>query len=185
MSVINRHGIIVTQKLKIPVQEIVSFMCQNRSMARVTARYPLSEQEIWDAVSMYVDTIHSISISDIEIVPFSRQDIASDSYQLAVECITEEMYASITYHGRKVYGNGPDADNLDYMYQVGLHHVIIDVLEFLIDPEAQMRKLDNSEMHFCVLAALEYAYQDDLHSDAGFFIRHMNLAGSPQQETEE
>jgi hypothetical protein len=152
-------------------------MCENRRMSRVTGRFPIEAEEAWDAVDVYVDTINSVSVADMQMVSFDSSDIENPAYQLEIEMITEEMYVALMRHGKRYCD---ESEDLDFLYQVGMYHAITQVLEYLIN-EQDMRRdnMERSEIHFCVLAALEEAYQGNLEQDAEFFLEYLIDSGAP------
>lgn len=177
MPILNRDGIMVTERHKIPVQEIVRNMCENRRMSRVTGRYPIEVAEVWDAVDVYVETIHSASIADMEIVPFGREQIDDQFYQLEVAMITEEMYVALMRHGRRYTDQEED---LDFLYQMGMYTAVCESLEYMCNQDDVRDTVERSELHFCVLAALENAYQGDLDQDCRYFLDKLIESGSPE-----
>ena len=168
MSIINRNGVLVTEKRKVPVLDIMDELCDTRNLDRITTKFPISEDDFWDSLDAFVDRYAVSDSCDICFTKFDHEDLLNPLFALETTAITQEMFTSILRYGR-VYVDS-DGYNIDRIFQVGLYFIVVEIMESLHITNATAGLTD---VHLDVLPGLEEAYQGDLHRDADLFLKSL------------
>ena len=167
MSIINRNGILVTEKRKVPVLDIMEELCDTRNLDRITTKFPISEEDFWDSLDAFVDHYANGGSCDICFTKFDHVALRDPFFALETTAITQEMFTSILRYGR-VYVD--ESFNIDRIYQVGLYFIVVEIMESLHITNATDGL---TSVHLDVLPGLEEAYQGDLHRDADLFLKSL------------
>lgn len=167
MSIVSRSGMLVTEQGKVPVMDIIQEMSQHRSMARITAKYPVNEAVVWDAMDAYSDRYVKSNFCTASFSQFDYEDICHPDFGLETIMLSQEMFVDVVRFGR-VYVD--ELDDLDRLYQVGMYFLVTELLES-IHSTSGMEGL--SSLHFSVLGALEESYSGSIHQDASVLLESM------------
>ncbi len=167
MSIVSRSGILLTEQGKVPILDIIKEITEHRSMARITAKYPISESAVWDAMDAYSDAYIKSSLCQAAFTVFDYEDICDPGFGLETVILSQEMFVDVVRFGRLFVD---DLYDLDRIYQVGMYFLVIEVLES-IHATSSLEGL--SSLHFSVLAALEESYSGSIGQDASVFLESM------------
>lgn len=184
MTLLYRPEAIVTDRHRIPVNEVVYSLYELKHVHTLCEKFMLTQAELWEILDAYMDHVcEEIHGLEIEFEDFDRDRVIDqDVSLLEVKMISQDMFASLVCLG---HDYDPSQDDFHIMSQLGMLHTVLDCLEYLIYPEDN-QIVESSVMHFHILAAMEQAYQEDLHADCGFIYHRLQeqLTEQPDQTEE-
>lgn len=158
----------------VPLKDVIDELVQCRCFDRVTARFPITHDEIFEAIEVYIDNARWNS--DDSILEFHNIDKAClPQTDVEVSKISEMMFLSILHYSHYKHNIGEfehrnDGD-MDTLFTDGLYIIIREICEDYLFNTGNF--MDSSELHNIVFESFVSAYTGNFVDDMQMIYEYL------------
>jgi len=158
----------------VPVKDIIDELVHSRDIDRVTARFPITYDEVFEAIEVYVS--ESRWHSDNNILMFEKIDKACLPHaNVEVSKISELVFLSILQYSHFKHNMGEfehlnDGD-LDSLFTDGLYVIIKEICEDYMYQTSNV--MDSSDLHNIVYDSFVSAYDGSFIDDMEMIYEYL------------
>ena len=148
----------------LPIRDVIDEIIESRSIARLTAKWPLTVDEVYEALEVWCD---SVRFSRHDILEFETIDrICLDSADVNVTRISDVVFINIINycvhkHGLDEFRHDND-HTIDSLFTDGLYMIVKEICE---DLSYNRGFLETSDLHNTIYEAFIDAYNGDFIAD--------------------
>ena len=167
----------------LPLRDVIDELIECRSIARITAKWPITVDEVYEAMEVWCDTAR---FSKNDILEFDKIDrICLDSADVNVVRISDVIYIGILHycvykHGMGEFSHDNDHE-VDSLFTDGLYILVKEVCE---DFSYNRGFLESSDLHNAVYEAFVDAYDGDFIEDHQFILECLEASYEERAERE-
>jgi len=167
----------------LPLKDVIDELIECRSIARITAKWPITVDEVYEAMEVWCDTAR---FSKYDILEFDKIDrICLDSADVNVTRISDVIYINILNYCVNKHGMGEfDHDNdhtIDSLFTDGLYILVKEICE---DFSYNRGFLESSDLHSMVYEAFTEAYNGDFIEDHQWILECLEASYEERAERE-
>ncbi len=148
----------------LPLRDIIDELIESRNIARLTAKYPISIDEVYEAMEVWCDTARLSKHDVLEFEPINR--VCLDSADVNVSRISDVIYVGILNYCVHKHGMGEfsheNDHTVDSLFTDGLYVLVKEICE---DLSYNRGFLESSDLHNTVYEAFVEAYDGDFIAD--------------------
>lgn len=158
----------------VPLKDVVDEVIDSRDLDRVTARYPITYDEVFEAVEVYVDNARWTTDDNIlEFISIDRACLPVADVE--VKKISEMIFLSILNYSHHKHRMGEfehhNDCNLDTLFTDGLYVIIREICEDYLYNSSNV--MDSSELHNIVFDSFCAAYNGDFVDDMQMIYEYL------------
>jgi len=167
----------------LPLRDIIDELIESRSIARLTARYPIDIDEVYEAIEVWCDTAR---FSKHDVLEFDAIDrICLDSADVNVTRISDVIYLNILNYCVYKHGMGEftheNDHTIDSLFTDGLYILVKEICE---DFQYNRGFLESSDLHNMVYEAFVEAYDGDFIADHQMILECLEASYEERAERE-
>ena len=158
----------------VPLKDVIDNLMDCKNLDRVTARYPITHDEIFEAVEVYVDNARWPR--DDNILEFENVDkVCLPNADVVVSRISEMVYLGILHYSHHKHNIGEfehvnDGD-LDTLFTDGLYVILREICEDYLYNSSNV--MDSSDLHNIVFDSFCSAYTGDFVDDMQMIYEYL------------
>ena len=157
----------------VPLKDIVTELVETRDLDRVTARYPVTPDEVFEAIEVYVDDTRWQDDNILDFEPIDRACLPDADVN--VTRISEMVFLGILHYSHHKHSTGEfehrnDGD-LDTLFTDGLYVIIREICEDYLYQSSKV--MDSSELHNIVFESFCKAYNGDFIDDMQMIYEYL------------
>ncbi len=167
----------------LPLRDVIDELIECRSIARLTAKWPIDIDGIYEAIEVWCDTAR---FSRHDILEFDVIDrICLDSADVNVTRISDVVYLNILNYCVHKHGVGEftheNDHTIDSLFTDGLYMLVKEVCE---DFSYSRGFLETSDLHIMVYEAFTEAYNGDFIADHQWILECLEASYEERAERE-
>lgn len=165
----------------LPIRDVIDEIIESRSIARLTAKWPLTVDEVYEALEVWCD---SARFSRHDILEFESIDrICLDSADVNVTRISDVVFINILNycvhkHGIAEFQHEND-HTIDSLFTDGLYMLVKEICE---DLSYNRGFLETSDLHNTVYEAFIDAYNGDFIQDHQWILECLEASYEERAE---
>ncbi len=158
----------------VPLKDIVDEVIETKNFDRVTARYPITYDEVFEAMEVYVDNARWPSEDNILV--FESVDKASiPDAEVVVSQISEMVFLGILNYSHHKHNIGEfdhiNDGNMDTLFTDGLYVILREICEDYLYNSSNV--MDSSDLHNIVFDSFCSAYSGDFVDDMQMIYEYL------------
>lgn len=158
----------------VPIKDIIDELIQTRDLDRVTARYPVTTDEVFEAIEIYVD--QSRRFNDDSILEFHTINKAYlPDAEIEIVRISELVFLDILQYSYLKHRSGEfdhhNDGNLETLFTDGLYAIIREICQDYL--YQNIKVMDSSDIHNTVFESFVGAYSGDFIDDMQMIYEYL------------
>ena len=158
----------------VPLKDVIDEVIETKNFDRVTARYPITYDEVFEAMEVYVDNARWPRDDNILVLEDIHKAYLPDA-DVVVSQISEMVFLGILNYSHHKHSMGEflhqnDGD-LDTLFTDGLYVIIKEICEDYLYNSSNV--MDSSDLHNIVFDSFVNAYSGDFVNDMQLIYEYL------------